>query len=82
MFIYVYLWRYERGDDGMLRDSREDSLVDTYKTTPPMSHTESPRGKIILYSVFYYIFVNIFANIYAYDKSYILMFLLLYLQEA
>ena len=30
----------------MLRDSREDSLVDTYKTTPPMSHTDSPRGKI------------------------------------
>ncbi|XP_068986665.1 protein unc-13 homolog B isoform X8 [Bombus flavifrons] len=40
------LERYERGDDGMLRDSREDSLVDTYKTTPPMSHTESPRGSI------------------------------------
>ena len=44
----------------MLRDSREDSLVDTYKTTPPMSHTESPRGKIILYSVFYYIFANMY----------------------
>ena len=59
--VYLcYLWRYERGDDGMLRDSREDSLVDTYKTTPPMSHTESPRGKIILYSVFYYIFANMY----------------------
>ncbi|KOX76752.1 Phorbol ester/diacylglycerol-binding protein unc-13 [Melipona quadrifasciata] len=40
------LERYERGDEAMLRDSREDSLVDTYKTTPPMSHTDSPRGSI------------------------------------
>ncbi|XP_017761183.1 PREDICTED: rac guanine nucleotide exchange factor JJ-like [Eufriesea mexicana] len=40
------LERYERGDEAMLRDSREDSLVDTYKTSPPMSHTDSPRGSI------------------------------------
>nr|XP_031836446.1 protein unc-13 homolog B isoform X8 [Nomia melanderi] len=40
------LERYERDDETMLRGSREDSLVDTYKTTPPMSHTDSPRGSI------------------------------------
>ncbi|XP_015431968.1 PREDICTED: uncharacterized protein LOC107188226 [Dufourea novaeangliae] len=40
------LERYEREEEAMLRGSREDSLVDTYKTTPPMSHTDSPRGSI------------------------------------
>lgn len=38
----------------MLRDSREDSLMDTYKATPPMSHTDSPRGKIIFLFFFFY----------------------------
>lgn len=40
--------RYERGDEALLRNSREDSLVDQYKGTPPLLHIESPRGKIIL----------------------------------
>ncbi|XP_017797575.1 PREDICTED: uncharacterized protein LOC108578708, partial [Habropoda laboriosa] len=40
------LERYERAEETMLRDSREGSLVDTYKTTPPMSHTDSPCGSI------------------------------------
>ncbi|XP_076288063.1 unc-13 isoform X11 [Lasioglossum baleicum] len=38
--------RYEREDETILRGSREGSLVDTFKTTPPMSHTDSPRGSI------------------------------------
>ncbi|XP_020291931.1 protein unc-13 homolog B isoform X3 [Pseudomyrmex gracilis] len=38
--------RYERGDDALLRNSREDSLIDQYKETPPLSHIESPRGSI------------------------------------
>lgn len=46
-------WRYERGEEPIIRSSREGSLVDTYKTTPPMSHTDSPRGKAAtLVSVF------------------------------
>nr|XP_034195908.1 protein unc-13 homolog B isoform X9 [Osmia lignaria] len=40
------LERYERADEAMIRGSREGSLVDAYKTSPPMSHTESPRGSI------------------------------------
>ncbi|XP_070516247.1 uncharacterized protein [Cardiocondyla obscurior] len=40
------LERYERGEEALLRNSREDSL-DQYKGTPPMSHIESPRGSII-----------------------------------
>ncbi|KAG7203577.1 hypothetical protein KM043_013620 [Ampulex compressa] len=40
------LERYERGDDALIRSSREDSLGDTYKETPPMSHTDSPRESI------------------------------------
>ncbi|XP_076643711.1 unc-13 isoform X6 [Halictus rubicundus] len=38
--------RYEREDETILRGSREGSLVDTFKTTPPMSQTDSPRGSI------------------------------------
>ncbi|XP_071643533.1 uncharacterized protein [Temnothorax longispinosus] len=40
------LERYERGEEALLRNSREDSL-DQYKETPPLSHIESPRGSII-----------------------------------
>ncbi|CAD1477334.1 unnamed protein product, partial [Heterotrigona itama] len=36
----------EPGDEAMPPDSKEDSLVDTCKTTPLMSHTDSPRGSI------------------------------------
>ncbi|XP_046838440.1 probable serine/threonine-protein kinase kinX [Vespa crabro] len=39
--------RYERGEEGMIRSSREDSLADAYKTSsPPLSHIDSPRGSI------------------------------------
>ncbi|XP_011882923.1 PREDICTED: uncharacterized protein LOC105570388 [Vollenhovia emeryi] len=41
------LERYERGEEALLRNSREDSLVEQYKGTPPMSHIDSPRGSII-----------------------------------
>ncbi|XP_011328938.1 uncharacterized protein LOC105274476 isoform X2 [Ooceraea biroi] len=40
------LERYERGEEALLRNSREDSLVEQYKGTPPLSHIESPRGSI------------------------------------
>ncbi|XP_015191567.1 PREDICTED: protein unc-13 homolog B isoform X4 [Polistes dominula] len=40
------LERYEHGEEAMIRSSRENSLVDAYKTTPPLSQTESPRGSI------------------------------------
>lgn len=49
-FVVLFL-RYDRADEAMIRDSRENSLVDTYKTTPPMSHTDSPRGKILPSSI-------------------------------
>lgn len=45
MILIFSLRRYERADEAIIRSSREGSLVDAYKTTPPMSHTESPRGK-------------------------------------
>ncbi|XP_043673213.1 uncharacterized protein LOC122631512 isoform X1 [Vespula pensylvanica] len=38
--------RYERGEEAMIRSSRENSLLDAYKTSPPLSHTDSPRGSI------------------------------------
>ncbi|XP_029166172.1 uncharacterized protein LOC114936974 [Nylanderia fulva] len=38
--------RYERGEEALLRNSREGSLVDQYKGTPSLSHIESPRGSI------------------------------------
>ncbi|XP_018303171.1 uncharacterized protein [Mycetomoellerius zeteki] len=42
------LERYDRDEEEALRrNSREDSLVDQYKGTPPLSHIESPRGSII-----------------------------------
>ncbi|XP_018339165.1 PREDICTED: uncharacterized protein LOC108746730 [Trachymyrmex septentrionalis] len=41
------LERYERDEEALRRNSREDSLVDPYKGTPPLSHIESPRGSII-----------------------------------
>ncbi|XP_025162387.1 uncharacterized protein LOC105181693 [Harpegnathos saltator] len=40
------LERYERGEEALLRNSREDSLVEPYKATPPLSHIDSPRGSI------------------------------------
>lgn len=64
--LIIRCWRYD--DEPMLRDSREDSLMDTYKATPPMSHTDSPRGKItfflfnvhnLLYEILM-VYINIF----------------------
>lgn len=47
--IFLFLQRYDRDEEEALRrNSREDSLVDQYKGTPPLSHIESPRGKIIV----------------------------------
>ncbi|XP_070163227.1 protein unc-13 homolog B-like isoform X11 [Polyergus mexicanus] len=40
------LERYERGEEALLRNSREDSLVEQYKGTPSLSHIESPRGSM------------------------------------
>ncbi|CAL1678040.1 unnamed protein product [Lasius platythorax] len=40
------LERYERGEEALLRNSREGSLVEQYKGTPSLSHIESPRGSI------------------------------------
>ncbi|XP_014475891.1 PREDICTED: uncharacterized protein LOC106745120 [Dinoponera quadriceps] len=40
------LERYERGEEALLRNSREDSLVEPFKETPPLSHIDSPRGSI------------------------------------
>lgn len=42
-----YCQRYERGEEALLRNSREDSLVEQYKGTSSLSHIESPRGKKI-----------------------------------
>lgn len=43
-----YYRRYERGEEVLLRNSREDSL-EQYKGTPSLSHIDSPRGKEISY---------------------------------
>ncbi|KAK0088145.1 hypothetical protein PV326_004936, partial [Microctonus aethiopoides] len=40
------LERYERGEEALARGSRENSLVEPYKSTPPMSLSASPRGSI------------------------------------
>ncbi|XP_023290333.1 probable serine/threonine-protein kinase kinX [Orussus abietinus] len=40
------LERYERGEEALHRGSRENSLVEPYKGTPPISRDESPRGSM------------------------------------
>ncbi|XP_011307877.1 protein unc-13 homolog A-like isoform X3 [Fopius arisanus] len=41
------LERYERGEEALAQGSRENSLVEPYKSTPPLSRSASPRGSII-----------------------------------
>nr|XP_046489103.1 uncharacterized protein LOC124222327 [Neodiprion pinetum] len=41
------LERYQRGEEAMIRGSRENSLVEPYKGTPPTSHSISPQGSVI-----------------------------------
>ncbi|XP_020712290.2 protein unc-13 homolog B isoform X11 [Athalia rosae] len=40
------LERYQRGEEAMIRGSRENSLVEPYKGTPPRSHSISPQGSV------------------------------------
>ncbi|XP_043278077.1 protein unc-13 homolog B isoform X12 [Venturia canescens] len=40
------LERYERGEEALNRGSRENSLVEPYKGTPPLSRSDSPRGSV------------------------------------
>ncbi|XP_057334436.1 protein unc-13 homolog A-like isoform X10 [Microplitis mediator] len=40
------LERYEKGEEALARGSRENSLVEPYKATPPMSRSASPRESI------------------------------------
>ncbi|XP_053596010.1 uncharacterized protein LOC128667986 [Microplitis demolitor] len=41
------LERYEKGEEALARGSRENSLVEPYKPTPPMSRSASPRAESI-----------------------------------
>lgn len=45
---FYFCQRYERDEEDLIRNSREDSLVDQFKGTPPLSHIESPHGNIFL----------------------------------
>ncbi|XP_024945050.1 uncharacterized protein LOC107272002 [Cephus cinctus] len=40
------LERYERGEEALIRVSRENSLVEPYKGTPPISRSDSPPGSV------------------------------------
>ncbi|XP_063994154.1 uncharacterized protein LOC135171497 [Diachasmimorpha longicaudata] len=39
--------RYERGEEALARGSRENSLIEPYRSTPPLSMSASPKGSII-----------------------------------
>ncbi|CAG5083446.1 Similar to unc-13: Phorbol ester/diacylglycerol-binding protein unc-13 (Caenorhabditis elegans), partial [Cotesia congregata] len=39
------LERYEKGEEALTRGSRENSLVEPYKVTPPLSRSTSPRAE-------------------------------------
>lgn len=55
----IVQYRYERGEEALARGSRENSLVEPYKSTPPMSLSASPRGNkknFLLFKLFITVF--------------------------